>query len=100
MQLHVTSTAQGDLEEIFFYWAQRVTPETADRVIDRIVERFQLLAAYPRVGRRCPEIVSNMRCFPAGKYLMYFKASAKYVQILHVFHGARDQTRALEGDTN
>lgn len=95
MQFRVSAAAQRDLEEIFLYWAKRVSQETADRVIERIIERFPLLGAYPGIGRFCPEIAAKVRCFPAGKYLIYFQVSSKHIDILHVFHGARDQARAL-----
>jgi len=39
----------------------------------------------------------GVKCFPAGKYLIYYRALSKGVDILHVFHGARDQNRAFRG---
>ena len=100
MRYRVSATAEHDLEEIFLYWTARVSRETGERVVDRIVERFSLLAAYPKVGMLCAEIASDVRCFPAGKYLIYYRVARHWTDILHIFHGARDQRRAsLEDDT-
>jgi toxin ParE1/3/4 len=95
MRYRVSATAEYDLEEIFLYWTTRVSPETGERVVDRIVERFSLLAAYPKAGRLCKEIASDVRCFPAGKYLIYYRVARQWTDILHIFHGARDQRRAF-----
>jgi C-terminal processing protease CtpA/Prc len=40
MRYRVSEDAERDLDEIFVYWANRVSLEIADRVVDRITERF------------------------------------------------------------
>jgi len=35
-----------------------------------------------------------VRCFPAGKYLIYYRRTRRRTEIPHIFHGARDQKRA------
>jgi len=92
----VSQDAERDLEEIFVYWAERANFATADRLIDAIVNRFWLLGEYPDSGRPSDEIARGVKCFPAGKYLIYYRASREGVDILHVFHGARDQKRAFK----
>ncbi|PYT74573.1 MAG: hypothetical protein DMG42_10485 [Acidobacteria bacterium] len=37
-----------------------------------------------------------MKCFPAGKHLIYYRSTRRGTDILHIFHGARDQRRALK----
>jgi len=91
----VSQDAERDLEEIFIYWAERASLAAADRVIEAIVNRFWLLGEYPDSGRSSEEIARGVKCFPAGKYLIYYRALSKGVDILHVFHGARDQNRAF-----
>jgi toxin ParE1/3/4 len=95
IRYRISATAEHDLEEIFLYWTNRVSPETGERVLERIVERFSLLGAYPKVGRLCAEIASDVRCFPAGKYLIYYRVTGHWTDVLHVFHGARDQRKAF-----
>jgi toxin ParE1/3/4 len=95
MRYRVTRQAEQDLGEIYVYWARRVSPETADRLIDSIVDRFWLLGDYPDAGRPSEDIAAGVKCFPAGKYLIYYRPMRRGTDILHVFHGARDQGRAF-----
>jgi len=95
MRYRVSPAADRDLDDIFAYWAKRASPETADRLIDSIVERFWLLGAHPSFGRRCDDLGAGLRCFPAGKYLIYYRVSHNRTDILHIFHGARNQRQAF-----
>jgi plasmid stabilization system protein ParE len=96
MRYRVSAEAQEDLLEIFLYWRERANEQTADRIIDSIVERFWLLGEYPSAGKSMDEIEQGLQCFPAGTYLIYYRASKNRTDILHVFHGARDQNQAFE----
>ena len=87
--------AEEDLDEIFLYWASRASLEAADRIIDRITERFWLLGEHPNAGKPASSIARGVKCFPAGKYLIYDRNTRRGTDILHIFHGARDQRRAL-----
>jgi toxin ParE1/3/4 len=96
MRYRVSGAAESDLDEIFLYWAQRAGPEAADRLIDSIIERFWLLGEHPGAGRQCDEIAPGAKCFPAGKYLIYYRRTRRGIDILHVFHGARQQKAAFK----
>ena len=91
MRYRVSADAERDLEEIFLYWASRTSLETADRVIDRITERFWLIGEHPNAGKAATDLAAGVRCFPAGKYLIYYRKTRRGKDILHIFHGARDQ---------
>jgi toxin ParE1/3/4 len=95
MRYRITPQAEQDLDEIYVYWAKRASPETANRLIDSIVDRFWLLGEHPDAGRKSEEVAAGVKCFPAGKYLIYCRATRRGTDILYVFHGARDLGRAL-----
>jgi len=95
MSYRVSKDAQRDLDEIFLYWAKRASLTVADRLIDSITDRFWILGEHPEAGRRAEDIAPGVRCFPAGKYLIYYLKTRRGIDILHVFHGARDQRRAF-----
>jgi len=95
MRYRVSADAERDLEEIFLYWASRASPVTADRVIDRITDRFWLLGEPPGAGKSAGDIAVGVKCFPAGKYLIYYRKTRRGTNILHIFHGARDQRTAF-----
>lgn len=96
MPYRVALSAERDLDQIFLYWPKRVNLETADRLIERITERFWLLGEYPKAGKLCADIAPGVRCFPAGRYVIYYRATRNATDILHIFHGARDQKRSFD----
>jgi toxin ParE1/3/4 len=96
MLYRVSEAAEGDLDEIFVYWAARVSLPIAEKVVDRITERFGLLGEYPRSGKRVPKYPRGLFCFPAGNYLIYYRATRRGTDIIHIFHRARNQSRALK----
>ncbi|MGC9948920.1 MAG: type II toxin-antitoxin system RelE/ParE family toxin [Bryobacteraceae bacterium] len=91
----VSTGAARDLDELFLYWAMRAGLEVADRLIDGITERFWLLGEHPEAGKPADEIAAGVKCFPAGKYLIYYR-TRRGKEILHIFHGSREQKRAFK----
>lgn len=99
MPFHLSKEAARDLDEIFLYWARQAGLKVADRLIDSITDRFWLLGEYPDAGRASEELAPGVKCFPAGKYLIYYRKTRKGTDILHIFHGAQDQQRAVKRAT-
>lgn len=99
MRLRISEAAERDLEEIYTYWAERVSTSIADRVIDDIVDRFRLLGEFPNAGKSVDYLAAGVRCFPAGKYLIYCRTRQGFTDILHIFHGAREQKHAFRTHT-
>ena len=87
----VLKDAERDLDGIFEYWAERASVGAAERLIDAITERFWILGEHPEAGYACQDIGRGVRCFPAGRYLVYYRKGRRGVEILHVFHGARER---------
>src|SRR5256884_6264819 len=56
MRYRISEDAERDLDEIFVYWADRAGLEVADRITDRITERFWLLGEHPNAGRPADHI--------------------------------------------
>jgi toxin ParE1/3/4 len=96
MPYRVSEAAERDLDEIFVYWATRVSFKIAEKVIDGITERFWLLGEYPRCGKRVSNYARGLFCFPAGNYLIYYRSTSRGTDIIHIFHGSRNQRRALK----
>ena len=95
MRYRVSREAEQDLDEIFLYWAKRAGLKVADRLVDSIADRFWLLGEHPEAGKSAEEIAAGVRCFSAGKHLIYYRETRRGTDILHIFHGARDQMRAF-----
>ena len=100
MPFRVSKVAEREMDAIFVYWAQRVGVEVADRLVDSIQERFVALGDYPLARRKCDEIAPGIFSFPAGKYLIYYRRKRALIIILHVVHGAREQSRAFTPESS
>lgn len=95
MTFHLSAEAAQDLDDIFLYWSGRAGYPVADRLIDAIVERFWLVGEYPEAGKPAHKLAPGVRCFPAGKYLIYYRKNIDRIEILHIFHGVREQIGAF-----
>ena len=56
MPYRLSALAEQDLDEIWSYVVEDANQTTADRLIDAIVDRFELLAEQPRMGQLRPEL--------------------------------------------
>ena len=93
MSYRLSGLAEQDLEEIWSYVAEDASPATADRLIDAIVDRFELLGEQPRMGRLRPEFGEGVRSFAVERYMIYYRHEDD-VLIARVLHGRRDQAAA------
>lgn len=92
MAWSLTAPARDDLDEIWWHIAQD-NVAAADKVIARLVERFDMLARQPLIGEACPELKSDLRNFPVRPYVIYYAVDSEEVAIIRVLHGARDVRR-------
>jgi toxin ParE1/3/4 len=93
MPYRLSALAEQDLEEIWSYVADDASPATADRLIDAIFDRFELLVEQPRMGRHRPEFGEGVRSLVLESYVIYYRHDAD-VLIARVLHGRRDQAAA------
>jgi toxin ParE1/3/4 len=73
MPYRLSALAERDLEEIWSYVAEDASPTTADRLIDAIIDRFELLAEQPRMGRLRPEFGEGVRSFTVENHVIYYR---------------------------
>ena len=85
----LSEPAIADLDSIWSHVAQD-NIGAADRLISKLIEKFQLLGEFPKSGRLREDLLPALRCHPVGKYLIFFKPVKKGIEIVRVVHGARD----------
>lgn len=93
MPYRLSALAEQDLEEIWSYVVEDASPDTADRLIDAIIERFGLLAEQPRMGRLRREFGPGVRSFPVESYVIYYRDEGELL-VARILHGRRDQAAA------
>ena len=87
--------AEADLHELWFYVASASSVEIADRLVDSLTARCFLLAAHPRAGRQRDDLLSGMRIFPVGEYVVLYRVEEDDVLIQRVVRGSRDLEAVL-----
>jgi toxin ParE1/3/4 len=84
-----TNRAEADLDDIWLHIATE-NIAAADRMIERIETAEDRLGEFPQIGQARPEIGPDLRYWPVGSYLVFYRAEADQVTIVRVVHGARD----------
>ena len=92
MAWYLTDPARDDLDGIWFHIAGD-NVAAADKMVARLVERFDMLARQPLIGEACPELKPELRNFPVRPYVIYHAVEVDEVSIIRVLHGARDASR-------
>jgi toxin ParE1/3/4 len=93
MPYRLSALAEQDLQDIWSYVAEDASPDTADRLIDAIIERFELLAEQPRMGRLRPEFGPGVRSFAVESYVIYYRDEGGLL-VARILHGRRDPAAA------
>ncbi|MGB3848762.1 MAG: type II toxin-antitoxin system RelE/ParE family toxin [Tunicatimonas sp.] len=85
-----TNVALNDLRAIYDYVSQD-SPKYADRLMDKIVERVDVLEQHPKIGRKVPEFDNeSIRELIEGSYrIIYSVESEGSIGIARVHHAAR-----------
>lgn len=84
-----TDQADKDIDEVVDYIAGRnvVAGISLDRAFYDV---FEMLADNPEAGRERSELREDLRSFPCGSYIIFYRLWAGNVLILRIVHGARD----------
>jgi len=78
-----------DLLEIWLYIAED-NPQAADALLDRIEDACAILAKSPRAGHARPELGTNVRSHPVGRYMIFYRKVAGGIEVIRVLSGYRD----------
>ena len=88
-----SDAAIADLQSICSYIA-RDNPEAAERIGNGILDHVLILASFPYIGPAYPRgAVGPLREIVFRPYRIFYDVSeeARRVDILHVWHGARNE---------
>jgi len=90
----LSRAAEDDLESVWdFIGIERDNPRAAVRVIDRIIETIELLAAQPMLGELrgdFADVAPDIRSFSVANYVIFYRPIPGGVRVGPILHGARD----------
>lgn len=78
-----------DLDQIWSYIA-RDAIEHADRFLDRIQAKLEMLARQPLIGESRNDLGRNVREVPIGNYVIFYRPIPNGVEVIRVLHSARN----------
>ena len=92
MRYRVLPHAKAEIDAIWLYIAtESGSKEIANRLIQKITNRYWLLVENPRAGRRRDhDLGANLRSFPVGEYVIIYRIEDSGPLILRVTRGSRD----------
>lgn len=94
MNVNYSATAREDIRSIYEYIAFTLeAPDSAERLVSRIVSAADSLAFMPQRYRLCdiePWKSMNIRMMAVGKYLLFYSSDEDAVTVERVMYGGRD----------
>lgn len=100
LPIRVSLLAELDLDAIWSHVAERSgSLKIAGDVVDSITRVFTLLATNPQAGRLRNDIDPDVRSFPIGNYLVYYRLLPNSIVVSRVLHAKRDQTSAFSSES-
>ena len=85
----VSPQAAQDLQDIHDYLFAN-NPDTADKFLDSITQKFEMLTNFPNMGRKRDELLTALRSFPVDDYLIFYRQIEEEIEIVRVVSGYRD----------
>ncbi len=84
-----TRAARADYRDIFEYVAEQ-SWQNAESLLRRFDSRLLILASHHLMGRLRPELGQNLRSFPDGNYVIFYRPIDDGIELIRVLHSARD----------
>lgn len=84
-----SSFAKSDLDDIFNHTVE-FGIDSARKFIKGLMEKFNLLAENPKLGRAQNNIIFNLRSFPYKTYTIFYFPTEIGVEIYRVLHSSRN----------
>jgi toxin ParE1/3/4 len=81
--------ARDDLDEIWLYIAAD-DPPAADRFIDRLIRKVGALSESPGIGQQRPELGPELRSFPVGCHVIFYRVAPDAIDVIRIISGYRD----------
>lgn len=91
----LTLRAQQDLREIWLDIAED-NERAADRLLNRLLDKFELVAEHPEMGTARPALSPIARILIEGSYVVMYEPTSDGVEIMGVVYGTRDPSSWLD----
>ena len=94
----VAPEARDDLKQIWRYLAQEASVPIADRIREKLLASFTMLARNPGIGHKREDLtVLAVLFYRVYQYMVIYSYDSEALRILGVIHGKRDVATLMAG---
>jgi len=86
----LSTKADHDIDDIFDYTEKEFGFDQAVKYVSELEPVFQLIANYPKSGKKRDEIKIGLRSFPISSHIIFYRIFKHKIRIVRVLHGSRD----------
>lgn len=94
-EYRLSPRARRDLETIWEYSFEQWGVEQANRYIDKIIAKFEVIAAGPLLLPACDHIRNGYRRGLVERHMIYFRVNAQIIVIMRILHSQMDANQNL-----
>jgi len=80
-KLRLSDHAKADLSDIWLYIAHD-NYAAAEGFVASLLEKMDLLARSPRLGRQRDELRPGLRSFPVGNYVIFYRRADRGIEVV------------------
>ena len=84
----LSPAANADIDALAEYIATTQSLAAAERFIDAIDDKCDLLARHPDVGRLRPDLAPRLWSFPAGPFVILYRHTRRRIEVVRDNRGA------------
>jgi toxin ParE1/3/4 len=92
MKVALAPLAKADLKDIWRYiYTESGSEKTANRLLDKLGQTIASFQMTPNMGRsRSDDMGGDLRSFPCGNYVIFYRIDKGVVRVIRILHGSRD----------
>ena len=88
--LIIAPPALEDFQQIWLYISVHASSDIADRLLDEVYDRFELLSMAPLMGKERPELAVNLRSMVVEPFVILYRPIERGVAIARVVRAEQD----------
>ena len=90
MKISLTDSAVNDLRELHLYYEEQLVPQVGQRLVAEILDRVEMLAENPDIGRVVPEFATdNIRELIHKPFRVVYLKEPSSIFIIRVWRSER-----------
>ena len=90
-KFHLTNKVIEDLSEIWEYTYDAWSEKQADEFYSYLLNSFQEIIEYPKVGKKYNELESNLLGYLANRHIIFYKTISKTeIEVIRILHSSMD----------